>query len=49
MKSKIMRLLLAAGLAYAAGAAKADDVAANLRLMAFGGDAQLTVPGLALA
>ena len=34
---------------FAAGAAHADDVAANLRLMAFGGDAQLTAIKHAIA
>src|SRR3984957_140899 len=42
VKSKFAGLMLAAGLLAAATAARADDVAANLRLMAFGADAQLT-------
>ena len=42
MKGPLTGLILAAGLSLAAGAASADDVSANLRLMAFGSDAQLT-------
>ncbi len=42
MKTLLTGLFLAAGVALAAVQAKADDVSANLRLMAFGGDAQLT-------
>ena len=42
MRSRFTEFLLAAGFALAASAAQADDVSANLRLMAFGGDAQLT-------
>ena len=49
MKSRFMGLLLAAGLALGLGAAKADDTQANLRLMAFGGDAQLTAIKHAIA
>jgi multiple sugar transport system substrate-binding protein len=42
VKARLTGLMLAAGLALGANAARADDVSANLRLMAFGGDAQLT-------
>ena len=42
-------LIAAAGLWLAANAASADDVSANLRLMAFGGDAQLTAVKHAVA
>ena len=42
MKARLTGLMLAVGLALAATAVRADDVSANLRLMAFGGDAQLT-------
>ena len=42
MKSLLTGLFIASSLALAAGAASADDTAANLRLQAFGGDAQLT-------
>ena len=49
MKSRIMKLLLAAGLTLAASLARADDVAANLRLMAFGSEAQLTAIKHAIA
>ena len=42
MKALLARLLIASGLALAAGAASADDTSASLRLQAFGGDAQLT-------
>jgi multiple sugar transport system substrate-binding protein len=49
MKSKIMQFLVATSLILAAGAAKADDIAANLRLMAFGSDAQLTAIKHAIA
>ena len=44
MLRKLTGILLAAGFAMAAGAtsAAADDQAGNLRLQAFGGDAQLT-------
>jgi len=41
--------MLAAGLFVAATAARADDVAANLRLMAFGAEAQLTAVKHAIA
>src|SRR3984885_6683302 len=41
--------MLAVSLAFAASAAYADDVSANLRLMAFGGDAQLTAVKHAIA
>jgi multiple sugar transport system substrate-binding protein len=49
VRSRFTRFLLAAGFALAASAAQADDVAANLRLMAFGGDAQLTAVKHAIA
>jgi multiple sugar transport system substrate-binding protein len=42
MKAFLTGLLVALGLALTAGAASADDISANLRLMAFGSDAQLT-------
>lgn len=42
MKAFLTGVLVAAGLALSAGAASADDTSANLRLMAFGSDAQLT-------
>jgi multiple sugar transport system substrate-binding protein len=42
MKTFLTGLLVASGLALVAGAAAADDTSANLRLMAFGSDAQLT-------
>ena len=42
MKAFLTGVLVAAGLALRAGAASADDASANLRLMAFGSDAQLT-------
>jgi ABC-type glycerol-3-phosphate transport system substrate-binding protein len=42
VKFKLAGVILAAAFALSIGASKADDVAANLRLMAFGSEAQLT-------
>ena len=42
MKALLTGFLLGGSLALSAASASADDVSANLRLMAFGGDAQLT-------
>jgi multiple sugar transport system substrate-binding protein len=42
VKGFLTGLFVASGLALAASTASADDVSANLRLMAFGSDAQLT-------
>jgi hypothetical protein len=39
MKAFLTGLLVASGLAVSACAASADDISANLRLMAFGSDA----------
>jgi ABC-type glycerol-3-phosphate transport system substrate-binding protein len=42
MKALLPGFLLAGSVALSVASASADDVSANLRLMAFGGDAQLT-------
>src|ERR1700722_15289199 len=42
VKAFLTGLFVAAGVALAAAAASVNDVSANLRLMAFGSDAQLT-------
>ncbi len=42
MTSRVTAFFLAATLAFAATPSMADDTSANLRLMAFGSDAQLT-------
>ena len=42
MRHYLTRLALACVLAFGGAGARADDTAAKLRLMAFGGDAQLT-------
>ena len=42
MTSRVTGFFLAASLALAGTSAMADDTSANLRLMAFGSDAQLT-------
>src|SRR5450432_858381 len=49
VKTRLAGILLVAGLAFGAGAARADATAGNLRLMAFGGDAQLTAVKHAVA
>ena len=49
MKSMLAGFLLAAASAISAQAVHADDVSANLRLMAFGSEAQLTSVNHAIA
>jgi multiple sugar transport system substrate-binding protein len=49
VKPIFAKLCLAAGIAFASGVAYADDISANLRLMSFGGDAQLTAVKHAIA